>query len=164
MKISIAYMRDLEREVALEKITFSRMVELLNEKANEPNSSEPIVSSRVYEPKYVLKLIESYFGPGAAKGCAERLRQIQVEGWTPEHDDLSTDGSLSLASAMYIMSEEQRLEELSKTNDPMVPPTGWPWLVEYWNPTPDNRIRELEKGIALGMAEIDRLERKEEQK
>ena len=25
---------------------------------------------------------------------------------------------------------------------------------------PDNRIRELEKGIALGMAEIDRLERK----
>jgi len=115
-------------------------------------------------PKQLLPIIEKVFGPGAAKGCAERLRQIQVEGWTPEHDDLSTDGSLSLASAMYIMSEEQRLEELSKTNNPMVPPTGWPWLVEYWKPTPDNRIRELEKGVALGMAEIDRLERKEGKK
>jgi len=125
---------------------------------------EEYVQQQLSSAEQLLPVIEKVFGPGAAKGCAERLRQIQVEGWTPEHDDLSTDGSLSLASAMYIMSEEQRLEELSKTNDPMVPPTGWPWLVEYWKPTPDNRIRELEKGIALGMAEIDRLERKEEQK
>ena len=67
MKISIAYMRDLERQVAKGKITYSRMVELLNERANEPNTSEPIVSSQVYEPEYVLKLVKSYFGPGASK-------------------------------------------------------------------------------------------------
>ena len=36
MKITVAYMRDLERQVAKEEITFSRMVELLNERANEP--------------------------------------------------------------------------------------------------------------------------------
>ena len=35
MKISIAYMRDLERQVAKGKITYIRMVELLNEKADE---------------------------------------------------------------------------------------------------------------------------------
>ena len=43
-------------------------------------------------------------------------------------------------------------------------PIYWPWNYDWWKPTPDNRIRELEKGIAQGMAEIDRLERKEEQK
>lgn len=32
-------MRDLERQVSRGEITFSRMVELLNEKANEPNGA-----------------------------------------------------------------------------------------------------------------------------
>ena len=40
MKISTAYIRDLERQVAKGKITYSRMVELLNERANEPNTSD----------------------------------------------------------------------------------------------------------------------------
>jgi hypothetical protein len=163
MKISIAYMRDLERQVAKGKITYSRMVELLNERANEPNTSEPIVSSQVYEPEYVLNLVESYFGPGAAKGCAERLRQIQVKGFTAENDDQYDGSELAKASASYILPEESR--SMVQCAWRKVVPCFFPrWNIDWWKPTPNNRSRELEKGIALGMAEIDRLERKEEQK
>jgi hypothetical protein len=156
MKISIAYMRDLEREVALEKITFSRMVELLNERANEPEtkSKEPIVSSQVYEPEYVLKLVESYFGPGCAVICAERLRQMQVEGWDHKHDDICNEcNQLSLAAVSYLLPDTWR-------DNNTLPPTYWPWNRKWWKPTPDSRIKELGKGGALTAAEIDRLKRK----
>ena len=33
----------------------------------------------------------------------------------------------------------------------------WPWNESWWKPTPDNRIRDLEKAGALIAAEIDRL-------
>lgn len=163
MKILIAYMRDLEREVAKGKITYIRMVELLNERANEPNTYEPIVSSQVYELEYVLKLVKSYFGPGAAKGCAERLRQIQVKGFTPENDDQYDGGELAKASASYILPEESR--SMVQCAWRKIVPLFFPrWNIDWWKPTPNNRSRELEKGIALGMAEIDRLKRKEESK
>ena len=32
---------------------------------------------------------------------AERRRQVEAEGWTPEHDDAHDDGSLALAGAAY---------------------------------------------------------------
>jgi hypothetical protein len=38
---------------------------------------------------------------------------------------------------------------------------AWPWDKGWWKPTPDNRIRELEKAGALIAAEIDRLQRME---
>jgi hypothetical protein len=40
----------------------------------------------------------------------------------------------------------------------------WPFFTRPWKPTPDNRIRELEKAGALIAAEIDRLQRMEEKK
>jgi len=109
-------------------------------------------------PEQLLPIIEKVFGPGAAKGCAERLRQIQVEGWTPEHDkDCNECNQLALAAASYLLPDTWR-------EDSSLVPNHWPWNFKWWKPTPDNRIRELEKGIALGMAEIDRMERKEESK
>jgi hypothetical protein len=89
----------------------------------------------------------------------ERKRQINNEGYNDGHDDEHFTGELALVAAYYAMSEEQRLEELSKSDDPKEPPTGFPWDNEYWKPTPDNRIRELVKAGALIAAEIDRLQR-----
>lgn len=113
-------------------------------------------------PEQLLPVIEKVFGPGCAVICKERKRQIEVEGWTPEHDNFHENGSLSLAAAMYIMSENQRIDELLKTYDPMSPPTGCPLSAKWWKPTPNDRPRELAKGGALIAAEIDRLKRKEE--
>ena len=87
----------------------------------------------------------------------ERQRQIAEEGWTPEHDDEHSTGELALVASFYAMAEQQRLEEL--ITDSITPPTGFPWDAEWWKPTPENRVRELQKAGALIAAEIDRLNR-----
>jgi hypothetical protein len=38
----------------------------------------------------------------------ERLRQQKVEGWTPEHDALHTDGSLARVAACYALQNADR--------------------------------------------------------
>jgi hypothetical protein len=87
---------------------------------------------------------------GAERIAAERQRQVEREGWTPEHDDRHADEELARAAACYATP---RLLGGS------LPPQDWPWAVKWWKPTPDDRIRELEKAGALIAAEIDRLQR-----
>ena len=90
--------------------------------------------------------------------AAERKRQVEAEGWTPEHDDDHSDGSLAVAAACYATQANQGLYENGmKARDAML--TYWPWDWGWWKPTPDNRIRELVKAGALIAAEIDRLQR-----
>lgn len=111
----------------------------------------------------LLPIIEKVFGPGCAAICKERKRQIEVESWTPENDDQYDGGELAKASASYILPEESR--SMVQCAWRKIVPLFFPrWNIDWWKPTPNNRSRELEKGIALGMAEIDRLERKEESK
>lgn len=104
----------------------------------------------------LLVLIEQRFGPGCAAICKERKRQIEAEGWVPEHDDSHVCGELTDAAICYIMRGYWRRRGWIQM--------FWPWLCDWWKPTPDNRQRELEKGGALTAAEIDRLKRKEENK
>jgi hypothetical protein len=85
---------------------------------------------------------------GAERIVAERQRQVSEEGWTPEHDDQHDLGELARAAACYATP---RLLGGS------LPPQDWPWAVKWWKPTPNDRIRELEKAGALIAAEIDRL-------
>jgi len=87
----------------------------------------------------------------------ERQRQIEKEGWTPEHDAEHVNGELALVGAYYAMSQEQRMDELSTDTNAFTSPTGFPWGAEWWKPTPNNRIKELQKAGALIAAEIDRL-------
>lgn len=87
----------------------------------------------------------------------ERQRQIQVEGWTPEHDDQHDTGDLAHAAAAYASAELYR-RTTSKGHDST--PHIWPFQMSWWKPTPENRIRELQKAGALIAAEIDRLQRK----
>lgn len=78
--------------------------------------------------------------------AAERQRQLDAEGWTPEHDDEHQGGELATAAACYLL--------------PDVCDDWWPWAWNYWKPTPNDRMRELVKAGALIAAEIDRLRRR----
>lgn len=89
---------------------------------------------------------------GAALIGAERQRQVECEGWTPEHDDGHDDSELLRAALCYAMPSGLR--------DPIGrAPRSWPWDISDWRPTPDDRVRELVKAGALIAAEIDRLQR-----
>lgn len=84
--------------------------------------------------------------------AAERKRQVEVEGWTDEHDAQHSFGQLAMAASCYASPEQYR-----DLLDGM--PGGWPsdWDFKWWKPTPENRVRELVKAGALIAAEIDRL-------
>lgn len=86
----------------------------------------------------------------------ERQRQLDEEGWTPEHDSQHSDGELAIASACYAMAERERdIEEFGINGGPLI---FWPWDDKWWKPTPNDRIRELAKSGALIAAEIDRIQ------
>ena len=86
---------------------------------------------------------------GVSRIAAERKRQTEVEGWTPQHDLLHDQGELALAAACYATPG------IHYKNNQWPPPSMWPWEKEWWKPTLDP-IRNLEKAGALIAAEIDR--------
>ncbi|EPO1936988.1 hypothetical protein ACET4V_33175 [Pseudomonas aeruginosa] len=77
---------------------------------------------------------------------AERRRQIEAKGWTPEHDDLYCSAELPRAAAAYI---------LNGANDEA--PAIWPFVAKWWKPR-DARSNYVRAG-ALILAEIERLDR-----
>lgn len=80
---------------------------------------------------------------------AERRRQVEAEGWTPEHDDKHVPGSLTSAAGCYAM--------YTLAYPAGDPPPAWPWDATWWKPS--NNRRNLEKAGALILAEIERLDR-----
>jgi hypothetical protein len=98
----------------------------------------------------------------------ERKRQIEAEGWTPEHDDRHKNGQLATAAACYALAEGWRNKYKPLITDHIPPMVGntlndsvpiWPWDKAWWKPTPDDPIRELVKCGALIVAEIERRQR-----
>ncbi|MER0875307.1 hypothetical protein AAA545_06405 [Pseudomonas aeruginosa] len=80
---------------------------------------------------------------------AERRRQVEAEGWTPEHDDEHSHGEMALAAASYAAYAHVELSgDL---------PMFWPWGRTWWKPTTPRR--DLVKACALALAEIERLDR-----
>ncbi|BCF88724.1 hypothetical protein [Paraburkholderia largidicola] len=79
---------------------------------------------------------------------AERVRQMEIEWWTPERDDLHTSGELAEAAAAYASEAARSFGGL---------PGSWPWALEWWKPTTPRR--NLVKAGALILAEIERLDR-----
>ncbi|HFH3851581.1 TPA: hypothetical protein ACGJ2U_006013 [Pseudomonas aeruginosa] len=85
---------------------------------------------------------------------AERKRQVEVEGWTPEHDDAHSHGQMARAAACYALAGS------SAPNDgtaALLVSLAWPWDEQWWKPT--SARRDLVKACALGLAEIERLDR-----
>lgn len=103
---------------------------------------------------------------GAALIAAERRRQVEAEGWTPEHDDENTRAEMATAGVGYAMFAVEQLLLADQGEDGLpdeaytVPPseTEWPWHPDWWKPSTDP-IRNLVKAGALIAAEIDRLQR-----
>lgn len=108
--------------------------------------------------------------------AAERQRQMDVEGWTPEHDDGHFAGEMARAAAAYAiqgsMPDSERMYEaelraivrhgrerhatLGSIN---VAALVWPWIGQWWKPTYPRR--NLVKAAALIVAEIERLDRRD---
>jgi hypothetical protein len=85
---------------------------------------------------------------------------MEVEGWTPEHDDEHDRGELAMAAAAYARHAASD-EDTRQINSGFTPDDLWPatWLAEYWKPR-DSRS-DLIRAAALIVAEIERLDRKQ---
>lgn len=96
--------------------------------------------------------LHAWSSQAALDVLAERRRQIDVEGWTPEHDDEHDACELSDAAACYALGSEAA--------DVGDVPGCWPqsWDESWWRPSKDRR-RNLVKAAALLLAEIERLDR-----
>ncbi len=90
---------------------------------------------------------------------AERQRQISVEGWTPEHDDEHSDGTIALAAGSYCESAARPGLFKRQAGIAFVVPKLWPleWSRDWWKPS--NPRRDLIKAGALILAELERLDR-----
>lgn len=86
--------------------------------------------------------------------AAERRRQVEVEGFGPEHDAEHGDGELRKAAICYVFANSLKFPETAPLNE-----IFWPWSPEWWKPSSDP-IRNLAKAGALLAAEIDRLKAK----
>ncbi|TEG58049.1 hypothetical protein IPC1331_31040 [Pseudomonas aeruginosa] len=85
---------------------------------------------------------------------AERRRQVEAEGWTPEHDDEHSHGQMARAAACYALAGS------SAPNDgtaALLVSLAWPWDQQWWKPSTPRR--DLVKACALALAEIERLDR-----
>lgn len=88
----------------------------------------------------------------------ERRRQVEVEGFTPDYDDIHADGELALAAACYAAKST----EFRGYGENPAPPLAWPWVPGAWKPKTPRR--DLVRACALLLAEIERLDRAAEGK
>ncbi|WP_177412362.1 MULTISPECIES: hypothetical protein [Pseudomonas] len=87
----------------------------------------------------------------------ERLRQVNAEGWPPEHDDEHASDEIAAFAALYALPEacrdwDARSTGYGNTLAEAITPKGW-------QPKLGDRRRELIKAGALIIAEIERLDR-----
>lgn len=96
---------------------------------------------------------------------AERRRQIEVEGWTPEHDDQHGDCSLAKVASVYAATASvNTVDRAVMDNHGLAGTPGklqelWPisWDISWLKPK--SRRQDLVKAGALILAEIERLDR-----
>ncbi|MEB2504596.1 hypothetical protein SB394_11805 [Burkholderia sp. BCCIQ04A] len=85
---------------------------------------------------------------------AERRRQVEQEGWTPEHDDEHDEGQMAAAAGYYALASSfPHSRDLGRGQKPAY----WPWGPSWWKPT--SARRNLVKAGALILAELERFDR-----
>jgi hypothetical protein len=82
---------------------------------------------------------------------AERLKQINKHGHTPEYDDDHVDGEIADAAACYANT--------INSNEELI--LYWPWEPEYFKKEEKTRKDQIITACAMLMAEHERLERLE---
>ena len=83
----------------------------------------------------------------------ERMRQVEIEGWTEAHDDKWINAELAAAAASYAWPRDGKMQ------DGRIVPKQWPWHWSWWKVA--GQRRNLIKAGALIVAEIERLDRVE---
>lgn len=92
----------------------------------------------------------------------ERQRQIEREGWTPEHDDRHRRGDLAIAAACYAVAHTD-----ARVTHPDADEEGgdyFPWAKKYDKRQKHDTKRALVIAGALIVAELERMERKEKRR
>lgn len=89
----------------------------------------------------------------------ERIRQMRVEGFSPEHDDtLRREGQLAAAGACYLLATHQRNIAFVRSgrmeSSHLAPLPAWPFGRVLWKPASPSRMTV--KGTALALAELVR--------
>jgi hypothetical protein len=116
--------------------------------------SEVLAALALSEDRSQLAVLVDLYGEstsalsGAERIAAERRRQVDEEGRTPEHDDGHIYGELARAGAAYVAA--------AVWPDSYEAENFWPWDLDGLRFT-DDSIRKLVKAGALIAAEIDRL-------
>ena len=87
----------------------------------------------------------------------ERMRQIEEEGWTIDHDDQHIDQSLAMAAACYAAPED--IFVAPDTYYDFI--DAWPWADEWDKRDLHSRMHQLAIAGALIAAEMERLQRVE---
>jgi hypothetical protein len=88
----------------------------------------------------------------------ERLRQVDGEGWTPEHDDEYVLGEMAGAAGAYALWDKAGPRVRSRWDrENGGIPNCWPWAPRWWKPK--DRRSNLVRAGALILAEIERLDR-----
>lgn len=77
---------------------------------------------------------------------AELGRIRNVKGFSEDDDDTQINEQLARAAVAYLRTDGE---------------FSWPWNPDAFKPSPDDRKKELTKGIALALCELDRLIRAE---
>jgi hypothetical protein len=111
---------------------------------------------------------------GAEMIAAERARQVDSEGYLPEHDDQHAGNELAWAATCYAAPDTVVRVAVQRDSHGVSGAVGWdePWPTEYvenyirgnpgrmpWRRPQVDRVTELVKAGALIAAEIDRLKR-----
>jgi hypothetical protein len=91
--------------------------------------------------------------------AAERVRQVSLEGYGPEHDDEHVRGEIAAMAALYAMPDGAREWSAESTGYGATP--GEAMLPDGWRAKFSDRRRDLVKAGALILAEIERLDRLE---
>jgi hypothetical protein len=122
-----------------------------------PNWVGPIASIDSPEPFRTPGLNTA----AAVDVLVERRRQVEAEGWTPEHDDEHDDGELAAASAAYALAaaDLQHPQSQGDGDFKSAPPDMWPWSRDWWKPADARRM--LVKAGALNQAAIEQIDRAE---
>jgi len=110
-----------------------------------------------------LLRLEAVGGPAELEAVelilAERIRQVDGEGWTPAHDDLQRrEGQLAAAGASYALAVAQKALVHARTGSLDIRPSAaharWPFSPLAWKPAGMRRMTV--KGAALVLAELAR--------
>jgi hypothetical protein len=117
--------------------------------------------------EYAYQQHQGWPGEGVRLISEERIRQVEKEGWTKEHDETHSERSLVEAAICYAMPFEKMEGWVDTRNGSdrespwrkvygLINPS-WPWDEEWDKRKKHGRIKQLTIAGALIAAEIDRL-------